>query len=45
VLARAGSSHARSPRALAPRRMRIAASVSLIAWFAALTLGRLVGYF
>ncbi|HEX9641135.1 MAG TPA: hypothetical protein VGB13_07455 [Candidatus Krumholzibacteria bacterium] len=37
---------ARAPSATEPpRRVRIAAGVSLVAWLAALTLGRLVGYF
>ena len=34
-----------SLRGAVPKRVRLAALISLLGWFAALTLGRLVGYF
>jgi len=45
VLAPARLARARLSVDRPPRRMQIAAGVSLVAWLTALTLGRLVGYF
>jgi hypothetical protein len=40
-----GAADTSVPPGLPPRRARIAAGISLFGWLAALTLGRLVGYF
>lgn len=45
VAAPAGAARARDGFDPPPRRLRLAALASLVAWLAALTLGRLVGYF
>jgi hypothetical protein len=44
-LPRAGNAWMRSREVRPPRRVRLAASISLAGWLMALTLGRLVGYF